>query len=39
MTAREHLVIWPLMVLMLTLGIWPRWLLEVINDTVTKLFS
>ena len=39
MTLREHLVIWPLMVLMLTLGIWPQWLLAVINDTVTKLFS
>ena len=39
MTLREHLVIWPLMVLMLSLGIWPQWLLAVINDTVTKLFS
>ena len=39
MTLREHLVIWPLMVLMLTLGVWPQWFLAVINDTVTKLFS
>jgi NADH-quinone oxidoreductase subunit M len=39
MTFREHLVIWPLMILMLTLGVWPQWLLAVINDTVTKLFS
>jgi NADH-quinone oxidoreductase subunit M len=39
MTVREHLVIWPLMALMLSLGIWPQWLLAVINDTVTKLFN
>ena len=39
MTLREHLVIWPLMGLMLSLGVWPQWLLAVINDTVTKLFS
>ncbi|MFO7663284.1 MAG: NADH-quinone oxidoreductase subunit M [Chloroflexota bacterium] len=39
MTLREHLVIWPLMVLMLSLGVWPQWLLAVINDTVTKIFS
>ncbi len=39
MTFREHLVIWPLMALMLSLGVWPQWLLAVINDTVTKLFS
>ena len=38
MTFREHAVIWPLMILMLTLGIWPQWLLAVINDTVTRLF-
>jgi NADH-quinone oxidoreductase subunit M len=38
MTVREHLVIWPLMILMLSLGVWPRWLLTTINDTVTKLF-
>jgi NADH-quinone oxidoreductase subunit M len=39
MTFREHLVIWPLMALMLSLGIWPQWLLAVINDTVTRMFS
>ena len=38
MTLREHLVIWPLMALMLSLGIWPQWILVFINDTVTKLF-
>ena len=36
MTFREHLVVWPLMVLMLTLGVWPQWILVFINDTVTK---
>lgn len=39
MTFREHLVIWPLMALMLSLGIWPQWLLAVINDTVTRIFA
>ncbi|MFW5940268.1 MAG: complex I subunit 4 family protein [Chloroflexota bacterium] len=39
MTLREHLVIWPLMALMLSLGLWPQWLVAIINDTVTKLFS
>lgn len=39
MTLTEHVVIWPLMVLMLSLGIWPQWLLVFINDTVTKMFS
>ena len=39
MTLREHLVIWPLMALMLSLGIWPQWLLVFINDTVTKIFG
>jgi len=39
MTLREHAVIWPLMALMLSLGIWPQWLLAIINDTVTRLFS
>jgi NADH-quinone oxidoreductase subunit M len=38
MTLREHLVIWPLMILMLSLGVWPQWLVAVINDTVTVLF-
>lgn len=39
MTFREHCVVWPLMLLMLSLGLWPQWLLAVINDTVTKIFS
>lgn len=39
MTLREHIVIWPLMVLMLSLGVWPMWLLAIINDTVTRIFS
>jgi NADH-quinone oxidoreductase subunit M len=39
MSLREHAVIWPLMALMLSLGIWPQWLLAVINDTVSRLFS
>jgi NADH-quinone oxidoreductase subunit M len=39
MTFREHVVMWPLMALMLSLGIWPQWLLVFINDTVTKIFS
>ncbi|KAA3653637.1 MAG: NADH-quinone oxidoreductase subunit M [Chloroflexi bacterium] len=38
MTLREHLVIWPLMALMLSLGIWPQWILVFINDTVSKIF-
>lgn len=38
MTVREHLVIWPLMALMLSLGIWPQWLVAIINDTVSVLF-
>ncbi len=38
MNLREHLVIWPLMILMLSLGIWPQWLVVVINATVSRLF-
>ena len=38
MTLREHAVIWPLMALMLSLGIWPRWMLEIINETISVLF-
>lgn len=37
--AREVFVITPLMVLMLVIGIWPAWILEVINRTVTQLFG
>jgi NADH-quinone oxidoreductase subunit M len=36
--AREIIVIVPLMVLMLWIGIWPAWILEVINGTVSWLF-
>ncbi len=36
---REVLVIAPLMALMLAIGIWPAWILEVINRTVTALFG
>ena len=39
MTLREHVVIWPLMVLMLVTGIWPQWVLVFINDTVSLLFG
>jgi NADH-quinone oxidoreductase subunit M len=39
MTLREHMVIWPLMGLMLSLGLWPQWILVFINDTVTKFFG
>jgi NADH-quinone oxidoreductase subunit M len=36
---REIIVIAPLMVLMLWLGIWPAWLLDVINNAVRTLFG
>lgn len=39
MTLREHLVMWPLMALMLSLGVWPQWLLAIINDTVSLIFG
>ncbi|MBT3316280.1 MAG: NADH-quinone oxidoreductase subunit M [Anaerolineae bacterium] len=35
---REIVVMVPLMALMLSLGIWPSWLLTVINNAVTALF-
>lgn len=35
----EVLAIAPLMVLMLWIGVWPAWILNVINQTVTKLFG
>ncbi len=37
-TARELFVIAPLMVMMLWLGVWPAWLLDVINRAVELLF-
>ncbi|MBN1149246.1 MAG: NADH-quinone oxidoreductase subunit M [Anaerolineales bacterium] len=36
--ARELFVITPLMVLMLWIGVWPAWILGVINTAVAKLF-
>jgi NADH-quinone oxidoreductase subunit M len=35
----EVLAIAPLMVLMLWIGVWPAWILNVINQTVTRLFG
>ena len=35
---REILVISPLMVLMLVIGVWPAWILEIINKAVLHLF-
>ena len=35
---REIVVMVPLMALMLSLGVWPGWLLSVINNAVTALF-
>ncbi len=35
---REIIVMTPLMVLMLVLGVWPMWLLDVINKAMTLLF-
>jgi NADH-quinone oxidoreductase subunit M len=36
---REIIAIAPLMVLMLAIGVWPAWLLDVINQTVLRLFG
>jgi NADH-quinone oxidoreductase subunit M len=36
---REVVVIAPLMVLMLLIGLWPAWILEVINEAMRSLFS
>ena len=36
---REIVVIAPLMVLMLLIGVWPAWILDVINRAVTALFG
>ena len=36
--ARELLVIAPLMILMLVIGLWPSWLLDMINRAVVMLF-
>jgi NADH-quinone oxidoreductase subunit M len=37
--ARERLAILPLMILMLVIGVWPAWIVNVINATVTRLFG
>jgi NADH-quinone oxidoreductase subunit M len=37
--AREVLAIAPLMVLMFVIGVWPSWIVEVINATVLRLFG
>jgi NADH-quinone oxidoreductase subunit M len=36
---REVIAIAPLMALMLIIGIWPAWILDVINQTVLRLFG
>jgi NADH-quinone oxidoreductase subunit M len=36
---REVVAIGPLMVLMLLIGVWPSWILNVINETVLRLFG
>ncbi len=38
-TWREALAIVPLMLLMIAIGVWPRWLLDVINLTVTRMIG
>ena len=35
---RELVVVAPLMILMLVIGIWPAWILGVINSAVLQLF-
>ena len=39
MNKREILAIAPLMILMLLIGVWPSWILTIINETVTRLFG
>ncbi|MEW6716307.1 MAG: NADH-quinone oxidoreductase subunit M [Chloroflexota bacterium] len=38
MNSRELVVVTPLMALMLLIGVWPAWILDVINRTVEMLF-
>jgi NADH-quinone oxidoreductase subunit M len=38
MNAREIIVVAPLMVLMLVIGIWPVWILDIIHGAVMQLF-
>ena len=37
-SAREIVVVAPLMILMLVIGVWPAWILDVINKVVLRLF-
>jgi NADH-quinone oxidoreductase subunit M len=37
-SAREIIVMVPLMVLILWIGVWPAWILDVINRAVEMLF-
>jgi NADH-quinone oxidoreductase subunit M len=37
--ARETVAMAPLLVLMLLIGVWPSWIMEVINKTVLRLFG
>ena len=37
-TPREILVMLPLLALMLAIGVWPAWILDVINKAVVALF-
>ena len=39
MSAREVIAIAPLLVLMLALGVWPGWLVHVINEAMTRLMG
>jgi NADH-quinone oxidoreductase subunit M len=36
---REIIALAPLLVLMLAIGVWPYWLMDVINKSVTKLIG
>jgi NADH-quinone oxidoreductase subunit M len=36
---REVLAIAPLMALLIIIGVWPEWLVRVINETVTRLLA
>jgi NADH-quinone oxidoreductase subunit M len=38
-TRREILAMVPLLVLILAIGVWPAWIVRVINDTVMRLFG
>jgi NADH-quinone oxidoreductase subunit M len=38
-SAREVIAMAPLLVLMLVIGVFPSWIVDVINDTVTRLLS